>query len=174
MDTPTSDTPASDPDFGPSGYLPGRAAKRARKIVLRAPLGLQWLVASLLFGVVVLVAGLLFLRSSGPPSAPWVATVALADVGDGLTALPEVDATLLVAAGRVHVFTTTRDLQYCPAARRLVAGDDVWSLDGVGFGTASLDRYDDTIHDGLVYVNPTHVLPGPEPFAAEEPPATCT
>ncbi|MTV26636.1 hypothetical protein FTX61_14610 [Nitriliruptoraceae bacterium ZYF776] len=36
------DDPQQTPEFGPSGYLPERASKRARKIVLRAPLGLQW------------------------------------------------------------------------------------------------------------------------------------
>jgi hypothetical protein len=40
--------------------------------VLRAPLGLQWVVASLVAGVVVLVAGLLLLdRAASPPGAPW-------------------------------------------------------------------------------------------------------
>lgn len=166
--------PPPDPDFGPSGYLPGRAAKRARKIVLRAPLGLQWLVASLVFGAVVLVAGLLFLRSSGPPKSPWVATVSLAEVDDGVHPLDEVDGTLFVGAGRIHVFTTTDELRYCQDARRLVGPDgEVWSLEGIGYGTASLDRYDDTIHDGVVYVDPTTVLPGPEPVAPEDPPATC-
>jgi hypothetical protein len=167
-------TPPTGPEFGPSGYLPGRAAKRARKIVLRAPLGLQWLVAALVFGAIVLVAGLLFLRSSGPPTAPWVATVALADVDDGLRPLDEVDGTLFVGAGRIHVFATTRELRYCQEARRLVDADgNVWSLEGIGYGTESLDRYDDTIHDGVVYVDPTTVLPGPEPVAAEDPPASC-
>jgi len=166
--------PPSEPEFGPSGYLPGRAAKRARKIVLRAPLGLQWLVAALVFGVVVLVAGLLFLRSSGPPGPPWVATVALAEVGDGLTPLPQVDGTLFIGAGRVHVFTTSDDLRYCEQVRRLVDDrDNVWSLEGIGFGTPSLDRYADRIHDGVVYVDPRTVLPGSGQFVEEDPPASC-
>src|SRR5690606_17036265 len=56
------------PDFGPSGYLPPRAARRARKIMLREPLGLQWAVAAVVAGLLVLLAGAGYLLwQSRPP-----------------------------------------------------------------------------------------------------------
>ena len=154
-----------EPDFGPSGYLPGRAAKRARKIVLRAPLGLQWLLASVAFGVTVLVAGLVFLRASGPPAAPYEPTVSLTDVTGDVAALPDLSATLVLAGGRVSVFANPgRPLTYCPATRRLLDGSGgLWSVDGRGLGTRSLERHPTTVHDGVVYVDPTRRLPGPPP-----------
>lgn len=166
MDAPP---PTPDPEFGPSGYLPGRAAKRARKIVLRAPLGLQWIVASVVFGATVLVAGLLFLRSSGPPGEPYVATVALADVVADVEALPEVEGTLVLAGGKVTVLATTKDLTYCAEARRLLGVDGgVWGVDGRGYGVPSLRRYATTVHDGVVYVDPTTRLAAPPPGDATE------
>jgi hypothetical protein len=73
------------PEFGPSGYLPERASKRARKIVLRAPLGTQWIVASILAGLLVVVAGGLYLqRRDDPPPAPWTAVGRIDDLADSL------------------------------------------------------------------------------------------
>lgn len=133
-------TPPSDPDagFGPSGYLPDRAARRARKIVLRAPLGLQWVVASLVTGVVVLIAGVLLLgRASAPPGPPWTAlgpveTLAQSSV-DGTTGLLVVHV-----GGRVRAFRAPDGVAYCPPSNRLEHPDGrVWALTGRGTGGAS-------------------------------------
>jgi hypothetical protein len=70
---PTSDPPPR-PGRDPGGriaYLPPRAA-RARKLILRSQLGRGWIVASALFGLVILVAGVLFLTRDTRPGPPWV------------------------------------------------------------------------------------------------------
>jgi hypothetical protein len=66
---PTPPRPGRDPG-GRVAYLPPRAA-RARKLILRSQLGRGWIVASALFGVVILVAGALFLTRAGRPGPPW-------------------------------------------------------------------------------------------------------
>ncbi|WP_130648654.1 hypothetical protein [Egicoccus halophilus] len=154
------------PEFGPSGYLPERASKRARKIVLRAPLGVQWIVASVLAGLLVLVAGVLFLQRSGdPPSAPWVAVGEL----DALAAsapLDDLDAVLVAAGGRVRAFADVPGVTYCPSSNRLEDGEQVWNLTGRGLGGApSLDEHPTVVHDGVVYLDPTRTVPGPSPVA---------
>jgi hypothetical protein len=76
---PTSDPPPPRPGRDPGGriaYLPPRAA-RARKLILRSQLGRGWIVASALFGVVILAAGVLFLARAGQPGPPWVRVAAL-------------------------------------------------------------------------------------------------
>jgi len=165
---PDDDPHQSDlPEFGPSGYLPPRASKRARKIVLRAPLGLQWVVASLLAGVVVLVAGWLLLRSSAAPlPPPWVAVGPVEELGDARFDA-ELDALLVGAAGRVRAFAGASGLDYCPASNRLESPDGVWSLTGRGLGgAASLDEHPTFVRDEVLYVDPSQTLPGP-PATAE-------
>ena len=59
----TEDTPTpapEEPEFGPRGYLPPRASKRARKIVLRAPMSLAWVIAPLVIGVILLIVGWIY------------------------------------------------------------------------------------------------------------------
>jgi hypothetical protein len=71
---PDRDPPPPRPGRDPGGklaYLPPRAAK-ARKLILRSQLGRGWIVASALFGLVILVAGALFLARQGRPGPPWV------------------------------------------------------------------------------------------------------
>jgi hypothetical protein len=73
--------PTPDPT-GPAGeprrvaYLPPRAAK-ARKLILRSQLGRGWVIASAVFGLVILAAGALYLARAGRPGAPWVRVAAL-------------------------------------------------------------------------------------------------
>ena len=154
-----------DPSFGPSGYLPERAAKRARKIVLRAPLGVQWIVASVLAGVVVVVAGVLFLqRSAEPPPEPWAAIGAVEEVAP-TRVVTDLDALVVAAGGRVRAFAAVDDVRYCAESNRLEAPDGrVWNLTGRGFaGTDSLDEHPTLVQDGMVYVDPTRTVPGPSP-----------
>lgn len=154
------------PEFGPSGYLPERAAKRARKIVLRAPLGLQWVIASIAAGVVVLVAGIWFLqvRDSAPPD-PFVAVGSI----DQLPATrydPDLDALIVAVTGRVRAFASAQDVDYCAASNRLesVDGSGIWSLTGRGLdGTPSLDEHPTLVTGGVLYVDPTRTVPAPPP-----------
>ncbi|MFP5310502.1 MAG: hypothetical protein ACLGIR_13110 [Actinomycetes bacterium] len=174
-DDPTD--PTERPDFGPSGYLPERASKRARKIVLRAPLGLQWLVAAVLAGVVVLVAGVLFLRSAGAPPGPPFELVP-----GGLTAAAPVtvgsvggrDVAIVTAGGTVRVFDVEGldgGLVYCEGSNRLTDGTDVWLVTGRGTaGARSLSTLPSVAVDGELYADPTRTLPGPEPT---DEPGTC-
>ncbi|MDX1660098.1 MAG: hypothetical protein R3343_14870 [Nitriliruptorales bacterium] len=161
------DGPVPNPEFGPSGYLPGRAAKRARKIVLRAPLGVQWIVASIVAGAVVLIAGLVFLTAGDdPPGDPFVQVGPVEMVGD-LTVLDDLDAVAVGAAGRIRVFAdaTALGLVYCEESRHL-EGDDgrVWSLTGRGLGGAdSLREHPAVVHSGILYVDPTRTVDGPAP-----------
>lgn len=164
-------TPSEDgPEFGPSGYLPQRASKRARKIVLRAPLGLQWVVAALLAGVVVVVAGILFLRvGSEPPGGPYEQVAPLGELPDLLvTRIGGTEVAILAAGGRPRAFAVddhvATGLEYCDDANRLVADGRVWLPTGRGLaGTESLAEHPTTVHDGILYVDPTRVVPGPPP-----------
>jgi hypothetical protein len=78
---PTPPRPARDPG-GRLAYLPPRAA-RARKLILRSQLGRGWIVASVLFGVVILVAGVLFLTRDGRPGPPWARVASLSALPAG-------------------------------------------------------------------------------------------
>lgn len=152
------------PEFGPSGYLPERAAKRARKIVLRAPLGLQWVIASVVAGIVVVVAGTLFLLRSGePPPPPWVELGPVGDIG-AAQVLDDLDALLVGAGGRIRVFAGATEVGYCAASNRLESAAGVWQLTGRGTGgVASLEEHPTLVNDGIVYVDPTRRVPGPPP-----------
>jgi hypothetical protein len=70
--------PAPDPTSQPrrSAYLPPRAGK-ARKLILRSQLGRGWIVAPVVFGLVILAAGGLYLARAGRPGPPWVRVAAL-------------------------------------------------------------------------------------------------
>lgn len=152
-----------DPDFGPSGYLPPRAANRARKIILREPLGLAWAAGAIVAGIAVLVAGVMLLGRLGPPGPPFVVAGPLAAVdarGAGVLALPgTADALVVRGAGGVAVFTApVVPVRWCPASSRLEAADGrVWEPDGrlVGGSGPSLTRLPARVHDGVVHVDPT-------------------
>ncbi|MEX2421007.1 MAG: hypothetical protein WD670_04230 [Actinomycetota bacterium] len=160
-DTPRP--PDERPEFGPTGYLPERASKRARKIVLRAPLGLQWMVAALVAGLVVVVAGVLFLqRGETPPPAPWVELAPVARVGDALHDA-EFEVLAVGATGRVRVFADAAEIDYCAASNRLEASDGrVWSLTGRAFADGtSLEEYPSLVQGATLYMDPTRTVAGP-------------
>lgn len=162
--------PTPDPEFGPRGYLPERASKRARKIVLRAPLGLQWIVAAVVFGLLVLVAGLVWLNAGGPPGPPYVEAGPL-DLASGPTVVhvDDPDVWLVTGAGPVLAVPgeTADDLRWCEASNRVESADGrVWTATGRGLGTPSLSTHPVSVHDGTVYVDPTTTRPGIRP--AEE------
>ncbi|HSK90191.1 MAG TPA: hypothetical protein VK875_02655 [Euzebyales bacterium] len=152
------------PDFGPSGYLPPRAARRARKIMLREPMGLQWPVAAALSGVVVLIAGVvLVLMMSGPPGPPFVAAGDVSAVdprGAAVVAVePGLEVLVVRGGGGVTVLgAPDRHVAWCPASRRLEgSGGAVWEPSGrlIGGTGTSLPRLPAEVHDGIIYVDPT-------------------
>jgi len=158
-------TPAR-PEFGPGGYLPDRAARRARKIVLRAPLGLHWIVASLIAGIVVLAAGLLLLdRGAADPAPPWE------PLGD-VEALPATSRhapsglLVVVVGGRVRAFDAPDGIAYCPASNRLEHPDGrVWTLTGRGqAGIPSLVPVATLTVRGSAWLDPTARAPAPDPL----------
>ncbi|MBW3619469.1 MAG: hypothetical protein KY461_04440 [Actinobacteria bacterium] len=175
-------TPAGDdgdrsgPDFGPSGYLPERASKRARKIVLRAPLGMQWVWAAIVAGAVVLIAGLLFLgRADDGPAPPFRAVGPLTDVGEAdLRTIDGTTVLLVTVGGRPRAFDLTgldEPPVFCPASRRLEAPERVWSLTGRGLGSPSLAEFPTLVSDGVLYVDLSEPLSGPPPSDDTERPA---
>lgn len=168
-----ADDPAGDPEFGPRGYLPERAARRARKIVLRAPLGVHWIVASLVAGIVVVVAGVLLLtRGGGPPGPPYVEVAPVEDVAGTVTYDDEHDVLLVGLGGRIRALDAPPEVTYCPASRRLEAPDGrVWSLTGRGTsGQPSLAERPTETSDGVLYLDPTATTPPPTPTADTVPP----
>lgn len=181
MSPSDGDDPDDDatPEFGPSGYLPQRASQRARKIVLRAPLGVQWVWAAIVAGAIVLVAGVLFLaRADDGPGAPYRAVAALDEIGNGEVRTIEGHTVLFVTeGGRPRAFDVTslddRPI-FCPGSRRLEAPGRVWSLTGRGLGTASLSEFPTLVSRGLLYLDPTAAEPGPPARDAAEVPACVT
>lgn len=178
----TSDGPPHDarPDFGPGGYLPPRASQRARKIVLRAPLGLQWVVAAALAGLVVVVAAAVFLRvSAGPPGPPYELVAEVDDLPDLLlTTVAGEDVAILSAGGRPRAFAVAEGpdgLRYCPEPNRLVAADgQVWLPTGRGLGgVASLPEHPVVAHGGGLYVDVTRTVAGPPPTDDPVEPVDC-
>jgi hypothetical protein len=177
-----------DPDFGPRGYLPERAAKRARKIVLREQMGLQWPIAAVVAAVLVLIAGGLYLvLGTGPPEAPFAPIAAIDDVdprgaavlpagaaaGPDLAA-PAADLAIVRAGGGIRVFALpTADVVYCEASGRLEApGGAVWNANGrlVGGPGMSLQPIPAQAFDGIVYVaETTHGPRAPAEDTGERP-----
>ncbi|MGH8897771.1 MAG: hypothetical protein ACRDZ4_12305 [Egibacteraceae bacterium] len=153
-----------DAEYGPSGYLPQRAAKRARKIVLRKRMGLGWPLAALAAAAVIAVAGTVFLSTwSSPPPPPWEAAGPLSLV-DRVTVLPagglDHGALIVRADGDLRAFAApAAPVAYCAASAHLEsAAGAVWGLDGRLLsdhrGERSLRRIPVRAFEGTVYVNP--------------------
>lgn len=167
----------TQPEYGPAGYLPQRAAKRARKIVLRERMSLGWPLAAFAAAAVIAIAGVIFLATwSSPPKPPWEASRPLSAVP--LAAVLPVDgldhgALIVRAGGDLRAFAAPADpVSYCPLSDHLEsATGTVWGLDGRLLsdhrGERSLRRILVRVFDGTVYVNPTegNALP-PDPGRA--------
>ncbi len=155
---PTEPGAGGEPDFGPRGYLPGRAAKRARKIVLRAPMGAQWIVGAVVTGLVLLVAGgLLLTRGGGPPGDPYVEVGPVSEVAGTVTYDDDLEVLLVGVGGRVRAFDAPADVRYREGSGRLESSDGArWSLTGRGLdGTAALPEHPTVASDGQLYLDPT-------------------
>lgn len=168
--------PDDEPEFGPGGYLPERAARRARKIILRAPLGLQWVIASVLAGAVIVVVGLVFLNRAGePPGEPFVAVGPVEAIEDTRYD-EELEVLLVGAAGRIRAFAVDGgDVPvFCVESRRLESPDGrIWHTTGRALdGGRSLSEHPAVVFDGVVHVDPTTTLP-PQPSEDEDVEASC-
>jgi hypothetical protein len=152
------------PDFGPSGYLPPRAAKRSRKIMLREPLGLQWAIAAVIAGVLVLAAGgLLVVLMSRPPGAPFLAAGQLSAIdprgAEVVATETGTEVLVLRAAGGVRVFAAPdQPVAWCAQSRHLESDSGhVWEPNGrlTGGQGGSLAPVPVEVHDGVLYVDPS-------------------
>jgi hypothetical protein len=157
--------PTPDPGGAPrrTAYLPPRAAK-ARKLILRSQLGRGWIVASAAFGVVILVAGGLYLARAGRPGPPWVRVAPLEALPAG--AVTEVPG----PAGQVVVVDRRGDeprvFLAAPGACKLVAdgagfarpcSGQRWDANGAaadGGAAPALRRRPAAFARGDLYVNP--------------------
>jgi hypothetical protein len=151
-----------EPEYGPAGYLPARAARRARKIVLRERMGIGWPLAALAAAVVIAIAGALFLRAwSSPPPPPWVAAGPLQPAATTVVPVAGLERGALIvrAAGDVRAFIAPPSaVTYCARSGHLESPDGaVWELDGRALSSAgpgSLPRIPVRVFDGTLYVNP--------------------
>ena len=180
-----SDVPREDAEFGPRGYLPQRAAKRARKIVLREQMGTPWILAAMVAALIVAVAGALYLRTENrPPGPPFIAITSIDRIPPLGTAvvegLPPTSYLISRAPGPGHAFVAPRAIvEWCPQNRRFEGTDgSVWTVDGALVGTAgtlssSLRPVPAKVFDGQVYVDTSQAFDAPpEQLRGEEPMCT--
>lgn len=175
---PPHDEPRDAAEFGPPGYLPQRAANRARKIVLREPMALGWPIAAVVAGLIVLGAGAVFLLRGGAPQEPFVALTELQRLADGQAAvMPTEQGDVLVvrAHGAVRAFAAPdAAVRWCAASQRLEsARGTVWRLDGrrVSADGASLRPVPTDVHAGVIYVAVSQPAPAPAPAEGDAAPA---
>ncbi|HEX9890333.1 MAG TPA: hypothetical protein VGA69_12690 [Nitriliruptorales bacterium] len=163
-ETPGAPEAPEAPEFGPGGYLPPRAAGRARKIVLRAELGIQWVIASVVAGIVLLVVGALWWRSTSALPDRYVRVVEAALVEPSAAHQGHF---AVRAGGRIRVFEQVDpSLMLCLAPGWLEArvGGEVriWSVTGRALdGGAPLAEYHARIVDGVVYADTSAPFPAP-------------
>jgi membrane-associated protease RseP (regulator of RpoE activity) len=160
----------STPEFGPRGYLPPKAAKRARKIILREQMGFGWPVAALVAALVVVVSGVLFIRGvEQPPAAPFVAIGALTEVPPGGAAVlgSGTDRAVVTrVGGALRAFgAPATNVLWCPESQRLESAGAAWRLDGRRtFGAGeSLRPLPSVVYSGQVYADVTTDAPPPAP-----------
>ncbi|MBW3601967.1 MAG: hypothetical protein KY434_04605 [Actinobacteria bacterium] len=152
-----------EPAYGPGGYLPDRAARRARKIVLRSRMGLGWPVAALLAAALVAAAGAVFLATRAGPPGPPLVPVAPVDAVDprGASVLraPDGRRVLVVrAGGGVRAFAAPEAaVAWCPASGRLESARSVWDSGGslLGGPGRSLRPLPAQVFAGRLYVDLT-------------------
>lgn len=170
-------TEAAQAEFGPGGYLPPRAAQRARKIVLREQMGLHWPIAAVVAGLLIVLVTLPFvLGQSDPPGPPAVQVGPLAQIdpsGDGVVDAGGTPVLVVRAGGVLRAFVDPpAGARWCPASRRIEAPDGrIWTAEGrlIAGDGASLDRGQAQAHDDVLYVDPTPVA-GPEPIPGDAEP----
>lgn len=177
QETP-SDPAAQQPEFGPGGYLPARAAQRARKIVLREQMGLHWAVAAVVAGLLILAITIPFVLSSqGPPGPPAIAAgplQAIDPAGDGVVEVQGRAVLVLRAGGVLRAFLDPpAEARWCAVSRRIESPQgQVWTGEGrliAGEGT-SLARGTVQAYEGQLYIDPAPQPPLP-PLIGDRQPA---
>lgn len=156
------------PDFGPRGYLPDRAARRARKIVLRERMGVGWPLAAVFAAMLVLAGGVAYVVAAGrPPGPPFTLLAPVAAAPPDGAVLVE-GRLLLRAGGSLLVFVApSADAVWCPASGAIESGllGAVWARSGrvLGGATDPLLRVPAQVFDGDVYAHtdPGAFVPGP-------------
>ncbi|MBA2730443.1 MAG: hypothetical protein H0U48_06795 [Euzebyaceae bacterium] len=156
-----------EPDFGPRGYLPQRAARRARKIVLREQMGRSWLLAAFGATALVAVAGLVFVLVAGrAPGEPFSLAGLVDRVAQGDAGMVG-NAFVIRGGGSVRAFVPPKgEVQWCAQTDRLEAADGrVWTADGrlVGGRGRSLTPLRSTVFQGTLFVDHDTPLPSPAP-----------
>lgn len=167
------------PDYGPQGYLPERAARRARKIVLREPLGTGWIVAAIVGAVIVAIIGVAYLLTqTGPRGEPFVSAGPIESFdprGADTITLDTRDVLVVRGGGGVHAFVPpSGNVAWCSESRRLESDDGrVWDATGRlrGGDGESLVPLPAEAHDGVLYVDPTTELAQPAARPSGETPA---
>lgn len=165
-----------EPAYGPGGYLPDRAARRGRKIVLRSRMGAAWPIAALLAAVLVAGTGAVFLATRAAPPGPPLVPVAPVSAVDprGASVLRPHDGHRIVvvrAGGGVRAFAApARAVAWCAASGRLESPRSVWDAEGrlLGGPGRSLRALPVTVFAGDLYVNFTSsIRPPPAPGSAQ-------
>lgn len=149
------------PDYGPGGYLPDRAARRARKIVLRSRMGAAWPIAALLAAVLVAGTGAVFLATrAAPPGAPLVPVAPVSAVdprGSSVLRSPGGHRVVVLrAGGRMRAFAAPgAAVAWCAASGRLESPRSVWDAEGrlLGGPGRSLRPLPVTVFAGDLYVD---------------------
>lgn len=168
----------SESEYGPGGYLPDRAARRARKIVLREPLGKGWIVASIVAAVALAGLGIAYLLTqAGPPGDPYreAGPIDAVDAsGAGTMPLDGQEVLVVRGAGGVQVFEAPgAEVIWCRQSRRIEADDGrVWAHDGQlrGGDGESLRPLRAEVHDGVLYVDPSAAQDQPAARPSDEQP----
>jgi nitrite reductase/ring-hydroxylating ferredoxin subunit len=162
-----------DPTRERVAYLPPRAG-RARKLILRSQLGMPWMLAAILFGLVILIAGVLFLVKGGRPGAPWQRVAPVTRFADGAVTQAPLRAGEVVVVdrrgGTLRAFVASAGP--CPVAgtpggfarpcARQAWDQDGKPVDGPG-GSSSppLRAMPATVAKGDLYVNRRAAAPHP-------------
>ncbi len=136
-----------DPTPQRVAYLPPRAGK-ARKLILRSQLGLPWMLAAILFGLVILVAGTLFLVKGGRPGAPWQRVAPVTRFADGAVSQAPLRASCPV------VGTPTGFARPCVQQAWDQSGEPLGSH-GLRTPPPRLRAVPATVAKGDLYVNPS-------------------
>jgi len=158
--------PGRDPG-GRVAYLPPRAA-RARKLILRSQLGRGWILASALFGVVILAAGVLFLAMAGHPGPPWVRVAAVPALPAGTVsevAGPSGQAVVVDRRDGLRVFLTAPGpcpvvtasdgfARPCTGQRWDASGTPAGGGGSAGSAGPPLRRVPAVVAGGALYVDP--------------------
>lgn len=174
-----TERPSEESEYGPGGYLPPRAAARARKIVLREQMGLHWTIAAVAAGLLILAITVPFVLSAqGPPGPPFVPAGPLDAIdpsGDAIVSVEGTDVLVLRAGGVLRAFADPPPgARWCPASRRIESpAGAVWTSEGrliAGEGR-SLSRAAIQAYDGRLYIDVAADGEPPSPLPGDQQPA---